>query len=140
MMIDTPLPADAPATATTRRLRQFAAMWLILFATLASSVHVARQHEHGDLARRTRRRWCRRIGGAPRHSARFYASIVLTAPLGWVISHLLLAILFFAVFTPVALVFRLIGRDALRRRRRARETYWIRRSPATDPGWYFCQF
>ncbi|WP_394909300.1 SxtJ family membrane protein [uncultured Helicobacter sp.] len=39
--------------------------------------------------------------------------IVLGEGIGFVISRSILAILFFGIFTPVALVFRLIGRDVL---------------------------
>lgn len=45
------------------------------------------------------------------------------------------ALLFYLVFTPFALVFRLAGRDALRRRRDpAADSYWIpRQPPGPDP-------
>ena len=69
--------------------------------------------------------------------------IVLTAvslPVGWVISHVALGIVYYGVLTPVALVFRLIGRDPLRRKRAAAESYWIRREPTTDVSRYYRQF
>ncbi len=51
---------------------------------------------------------------------------VVTFPIGWVISHVALAILFFGLLTPIALFFRLIGRDPLARRwEPERESYWI---------------
>ncbi len=48
--------------------------------------------------------------------------------MGWVNTRLLLAIIFFGVFTPMAVVMRLMGRDPLQRKfdPRAR-TYWIKR-------------
>jgi hypothetical protein len=48
-----------------------------------------------------------------------------TWPIGWVVSRLTLCLLFLMVFTPVSIVFRLVGRDALNRSidRRAK-TYW----------------
>jgi hypothetical protein len=46
-------------------------------------------------------------------------------PIGWLVSHTALALMYFLVFTPLALVFRLIGRDALHRRLdRSRSSYW----------------
>jgi len=49
--------------------------------------------------------------------------------------------MFYGVFTPVALVFRLIGRDALSRRRRPDlDSYWQPKPPAAGPRSYFKQF
>ena len=51
--------------------------------------------------------------------------MVAAFPIGWTISRLVIAALFVLVFTPVALVFRLAGRDALRLRRRSAPSFWI---------------
>ena len=48
--------------------------------------------------------------------------------LGWVNSRILLALLFYLVMTPMGLVQRLAGRDALRRRGPGNVSYWIPRS------------
>jgi hypothetical protein len=70
----------------------------------------------------------------------FVGWLCLTFPLGWAISHLVLALLFFGVFTPVGCFFRLIGRDALARRRRAdAATYWQDKSGPADLQSYFRQ-
>ena len=37
----------------------------------------------------------------------------------------MVALMFFLVFTPVALVFRMMGRDALQLRKSARASYWF---------------
>lgn len=44
--------------------------------------------------------------------------MIVAFPIGWTISRLALALMFFAVITPVALFFRLVGRDELQLRRR----------------------
>jgi hypothetical protein len=49
--------------------------------------------------------------------------------LGRIVSPLVLAILFFLIITPVALVGKLLRRDALRLRRRMTASHWIRREP-----------
>ena len=55
----------------------------------------------------------------------FVGLTLATWPIGWVVSNAALAVLYFAVFTPIALVFRLIGRDALHRPfDRKAGTYW----------------
>ena len=51
--------------------------------------------------------------------------------LGWVNTRILLAVVFFIVLAPVALVMRAVGKDPLERRRdRRRPTYWRPRDPA----------
>jgi hypothetical protein len=62
-------------------------------------------------------------------------------PIGWTMSHLLLAVTYFGVLTPVALFFRLVGRDALCRRfDRAASSYWTARPLPPDVDRYFKQF
>jgi hypothetical protein len=71
----------------------------------------------------------------------FVTLTVLTLPIGWVVSHVVLAVVFYGVITPFALVFRLIGRDPLGRRIDPdAETYWVPRKPVKDPRRYFRQF
>ena len=68
--------------------------------------------------------------------------VFVTWPIGFVLSYLVLGILFFAIFTPVGLFFRLVGRDALNSAfdPEAR-TYWVDRDPQPhDPARYFKQF
>jgi saxitoxin biosynthesis operon SxtJ-like protein len=67
--------------------------------------------------------------------------IYATFPIGWTISHLLLALIYYLIFTPVGLAMRLFGRDPLQRRfDREAPTYWIEHNPAGDPARYFRQF
>jgi Saxitoxin biosynthesis operon protein SxtJ len=55
----------------------------------------------------------------------FLGLTLATWPIGWVVSKVALGLLYFLVFTPIALVFRLIGRDALQRSAdRNAKTYW----------------
>jgi hypothetical protein len=51
----------------------------------------------------------------------------LAHALGWLNSRVLLTILFYLVFAPYGFVSRLFGRDPLRRRKRAGDTYWTTR-------------
>ncbi len=78
----------------------------------------------------------------PRGLGPLYVVLSLVAwPIGWVVSHVLLAAVFYGVVTPVGLVMRLIGRDPLQRRFDPdAETYWTRREPAADITRYFRQF
>ena len=67
--------------------------------------------------------------------------MILAFPIGWVVSRLLLAILFYGVVTPMGLVLRLGGRDPLRLARpAARTTYWMAKPGPADLRSYFRQF
>ena len=63
-------------------------------------------------------------------------------PIGWVVSHLLLALIFFGVIMPIGLVLRALGRDPMRKGvDRFAKTYWIARPTGEpDPKRYFQQF
>ena len=62
-------------------------------------------------------------------------------PIGWVISHLILGLLYFLLFTPIALVFKLMGRDVLDRViDREAESYWIEREGKAEAKRYARQF
>jgi len=69
--------------------------------------------------------------------------IVLSAvglPIGFVVSFILLAAFYFLLLTPIALLFRLIGRDPLHRRfDRDRDSYWIVRKPTPSLDRYLHQ-
>ena len=59
-----------------------------------------------------------------------------------VVSPIVLAVMFYGMFTPVAFVMRLAKRDALKRRYDAQATtYWVRRDPpGPDPSGIRNQF
>ena len=65
--------------------------------------------------------------------------MIAAFPIGWTMSRLVVAALFYIVFTPVALIFRLLGRDALHVRRRPLRSYWTAKAGAGEPGEYFRQ-
>lgn len=71
----------------------------------------------------------------------YLALTVITFPIGYVFSHVLLAVMFYVVLTPIGLIFLAFGRDSLRRKfDRQASTYWVRREPVTDVKRYFRQF
>ena len=68
----------------------------------------------------------------------FVAAMVLAYPLNWLTSHVLLALVFYCVFVPVGLVFKLFGRDVLGRRfPGGRDTYWVVKPVPDDVRSYF---
>ena len=67
--------------------------------------------------------------------------MAITAPVGALLRFVLLCLAFYAVFTPVALLFRVVGRDPLCRRADPRaESYWVPCVPPTDVRRYFRQY
>ncbi|MHC4086671.1 MAG: hypothetical protein ACYSWZ_18790 [Planctomycetota bacterium] len=67
--------------------------------------------------------------------------ILLTLPIGLVVSFTLMAIFYFLLLTPIGLIFRLIGRDALGRKFDSTvDSYWVPRQPPNSLGRYFHQF
>jgi hypothetical protein len=66
---------------------------------------------------------------------------VVSFPIGFVVSYIVVLAMFFLVITPMALVFKLIGRDAMHRRfEPALPSYWIKRHPPASVKRYFQQF
>jgi hypothetical protein len=66
--------------------------------------------------------------------------LVLVFPLGWLVSRLLLASVFYGLITPMGFVFRLIGRDALALRSHSgQNTYWQPKPMPDDVRSYYRQ-
>lgn len=62
-------------------------------------------------------------------------------PIGWVVSHTLLGIIYFGVFTPVGKLMAVVKYDPMQRRfDRAAPTYWVERERNADSAQYFRQF
>jgi hypothetical protein len=64
-----------------------------------------------------------------------------TFPIGWLVSHLVLAVVFYLVITPMSLLMRLAKYDPMTRRFDPRaETYWTPRESTDDTDRCFRQF
>ena len=71
----------------------------------------------------------------------YVAWMVAVFPIGWTISHLCMAIVYYAVVTPIGLYRRLTTGDPLQRQfEREKTTYWIRREIPRKSTRYFRQF
>ncbi|MBX3462626.1 MAG: hypothetical protein KF830_05615 [Planctomycetes bacterium] len=70
--------------------------------------------------------------------ALFQLLTLVAAPIGFVLSHVVMAAIYYLVMTPIALVFRSIGRDVIGKRPdRQRTSYWRDRGPERRPAAYF---
>jgi hypothetical protein len=70
----------------------------------------------------------------------FVGWMILVFPIGWAVSHLLLGLLFFGVFTPVGLLLRTFGKDSLRLQRGAASSLWQDRAQESDLRRYLRQY
>jgi MFS family permease len=79
---------------------------------------------------------------APRANLPIYLGLtVLSYPIGFVLSHVIMGFLFFILISPVGLFFRLTGYDPLHRRfDREATTYWVDPRPRRGKESYFRQF
>jgi len=67
--------------------------------------------------------------------------MVVAFPIGFVISNVILLALYFGLFTPFSMVFRLIGRDSMKRKFEPEaESYWIKRTGSTPASQRFKQY
>jgi len=78
----------------------------------------------------------------PRLGKVFYRILIaLTLPIGLCLSLVVLAVFYFLVITPMATLFRLVGRDTLCRRFDPQaSTYWIQRKIEMERERFFQQF
>lgn len=71
----------------------------------------------------------------------YVGASLVTLPIGLVVGEIVLLIVFFGLFAPMGLLFRLIGRDALQRRiDRGANTYWKRKRQPDSAARYYQQF
>jgi hypothetical protein len=49
------------------------------------------------------------------------------------ISLIVLGIIFFVLITPISLIIRVVGRDALKIKKRSVDSYWVDRTPPGPP-------
>jgi hypothetical protein len=128
---------------TDRMLRQFAGLWIVFVLALAgqqafyyhrprTAVVIAVVAVTVGLIGLVWPRWIKPL---------FVTSLIVTYPIGWVVSHVILALLFYGVFTPIALFFRLRGRDVIGLKpHREAATYWSRKPRTTNKRDYLRQF
>lgn len=121
-----------------RTLRQFAFLWILFFGIL--SILLARQHSYWQVSALAA------AGGLigllkPQVMRPVYVGwMMLAFPVGWLVSKIILGALFYGLFTPIGLFFRLRGRDPLcLRRSKGKDTYWTNKPSPRDVRQYFNQ-
>jgi hypothetical protein len=135
--------SDIPFDPPRRTLRQFAGLWLVFFAGLACWEVLKRGHAGAGLVLGLLAVTVGTLGLVRPRAVRpiFVAWMVVAFPIGWTISRVLLALMYYGVFTPMALIFRLIGRDPLARRFEPETaTYWTPKPAPHELRSYLRQF
>jgi hypothetical protein len=135
--------SDIPFRPAEKTLRQFAALWLLAFGGIACWQGFGREQWLVASIWAIAALTVGPLGMVKPQAVRsiYVGWMVLVFPIAWTISLVSLGLIYYGVFTPVALVFRLLGRDALQRRFQPdRETYWTAKAQATDLRSYFRQF
>lgn len=128
----------------TRELKQFAGVWFPGFFILVGGLVLYRTHSLPIAAAIWTPAFVISLVGyfVPAFMRYIYVGWMCAAfPIGWVVSHLILAIIFYLVLTPIGLVMRVAGRDPMRRAfDRSAKTYWHAHNPGGDTARYFRQF
>jgi hypothetical protein len=133
--------SDVTAVPHKNTLRQFAGFWLVFFGSLAAW---RIWHRQLDVRTETLGVLAVLVGGAglvrPDAMRWIYTAWMGAAfPIGWTVSRVILASLFYGVVTPLALMFRMKGRDVLHLRRPQTRSYWNLKTGASDVNDYFRQ-
>ncbi len=124
-----------------QQLRVFAIAWLVCFGSLAFAMWTK--------SRTLPAVW---IGGfalgvsmvglvAPKLLRVVYLGMTyMTFPIGWVLSHVILAVVYYFALTPIGWILRLVQYDPLTRRfDRTASTYWKTRAEPSAAERYFRQ-
>jgi len=125
-----------------KQLRQFAGIWFPAFCALVG----------WSIARKTGHWHEVEIGWAtagiisiaglvfpPLIRPIFVGLILLTYPIGWVVSHVLLGLIFYGIVTPIGIILRVTGHDPLQINAPLGNSLWKSSTGKTDPASYLRQ-
>jgi Saxitoxin biosynthesis operon protein SxtJ len=77
----------------------------------------------------------------PRLGRVAYLAVYLpTSIIGYVVSHVILTLMFFIVITPLGIILRLMGKDLLQQRRQKHKTGWMPVNGVKSEDSYYRQF
>lgn len=131
---------DIPRNPDTRMLRQFAALWVLFFGAIGC----IQLYKGGTWG------WpviALALGAGipgliwPKLLKPIFVTwMILAFPIGWVVSHVILGLVFYGVFTPLGLIMKAAGHDALKRNKTTTSTYWEKKTQQKDMARYLKQF
>jgi len=132
--------SDIPRNPDTRMLRQFAGLWILFFGAFGCYAYL---HD-----RNVAWIWFTIAGGVGLPGMIrpqllkpvFITWMVVAFPIGWIVSHLILLLIFCFVFTPMGFMLRTFGHDPLRLRKPKTDSYWETKPRQQDARRYLKQF
>jgi hypothetical protein len=135
--------SDLPLKPSSRVLRQFAAAWLIFFLAVGVFRYVVRGQQQIGIAFGVVAVVVGLVGLIRPAAVRwlFVCATVVAFPIGWVVSQIMLVVMFYGILTPLAVLFRMRGRDLLALRPAPnRPTYWTPKQTPENMRSYFRQY
>ena len=125
-----------------RELRRFAVAMLIGFAVLgALSAWRAKEIGTGSIVLWGIGVFLASAVLVPRLGRIAYLAVYLpTSIIGYVVSHVVLTLMFFFVITPLAIILRLLGKDVLQQRREKNKSRWMPVRGVKNEESYYRQF
>ena len=126
-----------------KELRVFAVLWMLFFCLVAGLIYVKTGSAVLSMAIGLIALIIDLIGLClPGFLRRVYLVwMVAVFPIGWILSHVAIATVYYGVITPTGLIMRLLGRDALNCAwDPSEDTYWQPRRDPDDAERYFRQF
>ncbi len=134
--------SDIQRNPDNRMLRQFAVLWILFFGVIAFSQHF---RSHNTTASVIVGMLALVVGVPGMFFPRilkpiFVGWMILAFPIGWLVSHVILFLIYWSVFVPVGIMLRRMGHDPLRLRKPSVESYWEQKTQQTDLRRYLKQF
>lgn len=126
-----------------RVLRQFALLWLVFFIGFGTFQWMARGNTNAGMILGGIGCVLGGLGLALPGAIRWLYAVCMAVsfPIGWLLSQVMLAVLFYIIIMPIALLFRLRGRDLLQRKRLPEhKSLWLPKSLPQDVRSYFRQY
>jgi hypothetical protein len=135
--------SDIPFKPTNKALRQFAGAWLVFFLAFGAHQYMTGRHPSLGLAVMGVAVVVGLLGLIKPPAVRwlFVGWMVAAFPIGLLISWFALLLMYYGIITPVALFFRLRGRDLLKRKPVAdAASFWRPKEMPKDVRSYFRQY
>ncbi len=134
--------SDIPFDPTRRTLKQFGGLCALIFGGFALWEGLVRHRETAAIVFGSAAVVGGVLGLAWPKALKwiFVGWMVAVFLIGWVMSRIVLGLMFFGAFTPIATIFRLRNRDVLQRKPHQVTTYWTEKAVPTDVRSYYRQF
>ena len=134
--------SDIPRNPDHRMLRQFAGLWILFFGAIALTQHFRSQNESVAIVIGA---FALVVGVPGLFFPRvlkpiFVGWMILAFPIGWLVSHVILFLIYWSVFVPIGFILRRMGHDPLRLRKPSSDSYWEQKTQQTSLRRYLKQF